>query len=61
MEVAEAMCDRIAIFHHGRIAAQGTMEELRRETASGDMKLEDLFLKLTGGLRENQLDAVLGA
>ncbi|MEO7986126.1 MAG: ABC transporter ATP-binding protein [Gemmatimonadales bacterium] len=61
MEVAETMCDRIAIFHHGRIAAQGTMDELRRETASSDMKLEDLFLKLTGGLRENHLDAVLGA
>ena len=61
MEVAEVMCDRIAIFHRGKIAAQGTMGELRRETASEDMKLEDLFLKLTGGLRERQLDAVLEA
>ncbi len=61
LEVAEQMCDRIAIVYRGRIAAQGTMPELRRQTASGDMSLEDLFLKLTGGLREHQLDAVLEA
>jgi ABC-2 type transport system ATP-binding protein len=59
LEVAEVMCDRIAIVYRGRIAAQGTMPELRQQTASGSMSLEDLFLKLTGGLQEHQLDAVL--
>jgi ABC-2 type transport system ATP-binding protein len=59
LEVAEVMCDRIAIVHRGKIAAQGTMTELRQQTASEGMSLEDLFLKLTGGLREHQLDAVL--
>ncbi len=49
LEVAEAMCDRIAIIHHGRLAASGTMEDLRRETASEGLTLERLFLKLTGG------------
>jgi ABC-2 type transport system ATP-binding protein len=49
LEVAEAMCDRIAIVHHGRLAAAGTMEDLRRETASEGLTLERLFLKLTGG------------
>ena len=61
LEVAEQMCDRIAIVYKGKIAAQGTMAELRRQTESADMSLEDLFLKLTGGLREHQLDAVLEA
>ncbi len=61
LEVAEQMCDRIAIVYKGKVAAHGTMEELRRQTASGDMSLEGLFLKLTGGLREHQLDAVLEA
>jgi ABC-2 type transport system ATP-binding protein len=61
LEVAEVMCDRIAIVHRGKVAAQGTMTELRRQTASESMSLEDLFLKLTGGLREHQLDAVLDA
>jgi ABC-2 type transport system ATP-binding protein len=61
LEVAEQMCDRIAIVYHGRIAAHGTMAELREQTASGDLSLEALFLKLTGGLKEHQLDAVLEA
>ena len=59
LEVAEVMCDRIAIVYKGKIAANGTMAELRQQTESGDMSLEDLFLKLTGGHRAHQLDAVL--
>ena len=42
----------------GKVAAQGTLEELRRQTDSGHGSLEDMFLKLTGGLREHQLDSV---
>jgi len=34
------------------------MSELREQTASGDMSLEDLFLKLTGGLRPNELSTI---
>jgi ABC-2 type transport system ATP-binding protein len=59
LEIAEVMCDRIAIVYRGKIAAQGTMAELRQQTESGDMSLEELFLKLTGGHRPPQLDAVL--
>ncbi len=59
LEVAEVMCDRIAIVFKGKIAANGTMAELRQQTESGDMSLEDLFLKLTGGHRAHRLDAVL--
>jgi len=55
LEIAEAMCDRIAIVHSGRIVADGSMEELRAQTASGDASLEELFLKLTGGLSEREL------
>jgi ABC-2 type transport system ATP-binding protein len=58
LEVAEVMCDRIAIVYRGKMAAQGTMAELREQTASGNSSLEDMFLKLTGGLREHQLDSV---
>jgi ABC-2 type transport system ATP-binding protein len=49
LEIAEAMCDRIAIVQSGRVAVEGTMDELRSQTSSGDASLEDLFLKLTGG------------
>jgi len=59
LEVAEGMCDRIAIMQNGRILAHGTMADLREQTESGDASLEDLFLRLTGGLREHQLDPIL--
>jgi ABC-2 type transport system ATP-binding protein len=59
MEIAEVMCDRIAIVYRGKIAAQGTMGELRRQTSSEGMSLEDLFLKLTGGHHTVRLDTVL--
>jgi ABC-2 type transport system ATP-binding protein len=48
LEVAEALCDRIAILHEGRIRAAGTMQELRSEAAAGAAGLEEIFLKLTG-------------
>ena len=60
LEIAEVMCDRIGIVQGGRIAAAGTMAELRAHTASGDASLEDLFLKLTGGLAERELSSFLG-
>ena len=59
LEVAEGMCDRIAIMQSGRILARGSMAELREQTASGDSSLEDLFLRLTGGFRDHHLDAIL--
>jgi ABC-2 type transport system ATP-binding protein len=61
MEIAEVMCDRIAIVYRGKIAAQGTMAELRAQTSSEGMSLEALFLKLTGGHQTQRLDAVLDA
>ncbi|HEX2168629.1 MAG TPA: ABC transporter ATP-binding protein [Longimicrobiales bacterium] len=48
LEVAEALCDRIAILHQGAIIASGTMAELRSEAAAGAAGLEEIFLKLTG-------------
>jgi len=61
LEVAEAMCDRIAIIQHGKIVASGTMPEIREQTATGHgVGLEELFLKLTGGVHAKELAAVLG-
>jgi ABC-2 type transport system ATP-binding protein len=59
LDVAQAMCDRIAIIQTGKIVAQGTMAELREQTAAGDASLEELFLKLTGGTAIRELAAVL--
>ena len=49
LEVAEALCDRIAIISHGKIIALGTMEELRAQADAGGARLEEIFLKVTGG------------
>jgi len=59
LEVAEAMCDRIAIIQEGKIVACGSMQELREQTATGDASLEELFLKLTGGAAIRELVSVL--
>jgi len=48
LEIAQAMCDRIAIMYEGRLLALGTMEELRQRARMPDSGLEDIFLKLTG-------------
>ena len=59
LDIAETMCDKIAIIHAGKIVAQGTMAELREQTAAGNASLEELFLKLTGGIAIRELAAVL--
>jgi len=59
LEVAEAMCDRIAIIQKSNIVTRGTMAELREQTSAGDATLEELFLKLTGGAAMRELTAVL--
>lgn len=45
LEVAERLCDEIAIIDKGRLIAQGTLEELR--SGHSDESLEQLFLSLT--------------
>ena len=42
------MADRIGIIKAGRMAAEGTLAELRARTGEGQATLEDLFLELTG-------------
>ena len=49
LEVAEALCDRIAIINQGEIIAFGTMDELRSQAEAGGAHLEEIFLKVTGG------------
>ncbi|MFQ5424969.1 MAG: ABC transporter ATP-binding protein [Phycisphaerae bacterium] len=46
LDIAEAIADRIAILHHGRIVACGTLDELRTRAAR-EHRLEDIFLNLT--------------
>lgn len=46
LEVAEKLCDRIAIINKGKIIAMGTMDELRNHAADRE-SLEKIFLELT--------------
>ena len=43
LEVAEKLCDKIAIIKEGRLIVSGTMEEVK-----GTSSLEDVFLELEG-------------
>jgi ABC-2 type transport system ATP-binding protein len=47
LEIAQAMCDRIAIIYEGRVLALGNMKELRQKARLPESGLEDIFLKLT--------------
>jgi ABC-2 type transport system ATP-binding protein len=51
MDVAEKLCDRVAIIHRGRLIALGTVKELC-QSLGVDGGLEPLFLKLTGNLKQ---------
>ncbi len=44
LEVAEKLCDKVAIIKAGRLIRSGTMEEVR-----GDASLEEVFLELEDG------------
>jgi len=46
LEVAEKICDRVAIINKGRLISFGTIEALR-EQFKGDDSLEKMFLELT--------------
>ena len=47
LEVAERLADRIGIVDRGRLAAEGTLTELRSSAGHDRATLEDLFLSLT--------------
>lgn len=59
LEVAEVLCDEIAIISSGQIIAQGTMDELRSHAAAGEEGLEQIFLRVTGGAETLDLVASL--
>jgi len=46
LDVAERVCDHIGIIKHGRLVAEGSMDELRK-LAVGETTLEEIFLDLT--------------
>ena len=48
LEIADAVCDTVAIMYQGSKLAEGKPSELRKESKMPDSSLEEIFLKLTG-------------
>jgi ABC-2 type transport system ATP-binding protein len=46
LEVAERMAERIGVISRGRLIAEGTLDELRKQSGSTNTSLEDVFLAL---------------
>jgi ABC-2 type transport system ATP-binding protein len=47
LSTAEAICDRLAIIHHGELAALGNVDELAALVKAPGSHLEEIFLRLT--------------
>ena len=50
LPLIEAVCQRVAVMDHGRLLAQGTIDDLRRQVAAErGTSFEDVFLRITEG------------
>jgi ABC-2 type transport system ATP-binding protein len=49
LQEVEAVCGRVLIMNAGRLAAQGTVEEIARGLGMRDAGLEEIFVRLTSG------------
>ena len=58
LEVAERLCDRVAILDRGRLLAVGSPSELLR-SAPGSATLEEFFLRLTQAAGDEAVEAFL--
>lgn len=58
LEVAEEVCDQIAIINHGSIIAQGSLGELRDKAGRNEGTLEQVFMKLTEESKDERAAAV---
>ncbi|MFZ2958125.1 MAG: ABC transporter ATP-binding protein [Candidatus Ozemobacteraceae bacterium] len=47
LSVAQDLCNRIGIIHHGKVVALGSLEELRERALHGVSDLETIFLQIT--------------
>jgi ABC-2 type transport system ATP-binding protein len=54
LEIAETICDAVAIIHRGEMIATGSMAELRQRSLHRNESLEDIFIELTSPTGEVQ-------
>jgi ABC-2 type transport system ATP-binding protein len=48
LEIAQAICERVAIMYRGALLSEGKVEDLKTAAGMPGSSLEDVFLKLTG-------------
>jgi sodium transport system ATP-binding protein len=47
MSEVEKLCDRVGVIHDGRLLAEGTVQDLRKQ--HGEQDMEEVFVKIVGG------------
>jgi ABC-2 type transport system ATP-binding protein len=60
LELAESLCDRLAVIDRGQIVASGSMDDLRREAQAEEAGLEEIFLKITRGATDGEIVSAVG-
>jgi ABC-2 type transport system ATP-binding protein len=60
LELAESLCDRLAVIDRGSVVAAGSIDDLRREARSEAAGLEEIFLRITRGATNSEIVRVIG-
>jgi ABC-2 type transport system ATP-binding protein len=61
LELAESLCDRLAVLNRGRVVAAGSMDDLRRAAETEHGGLEEVFLKITRGATDFEIARAVGS
>ena len=60
LELAESLCDRLAVVDKGKVVASGSIDDLRRAASSETAGLEEIFLKITRGATDSEIARIVG-
>ena len=60
LELAESLCDRLAVIDRGRVVASGTIADLRHQARAESAGLEEIFLRITRGATDSEIASVVG-
>jgi len=61
LELAESLCDTLAVVNKGSVVASGSMDDLRRVAETERGGLEEVFLKITRGATDFEIGRVMSS
>jgi ABC-2 type transport system ATP-binding protein len=61
LELAESLCDTLAVINRGAVVAAGSMDDLRRVAETDDGGLEEVFLRITRGATDFEIAEMAGS